>query len=299
MKDTPDKYTLHQPPTTRVLNAFRKVFTIPAIEKLLVRNMINNGSWFVSKLIPPDYLYKKGSVRSVEREGIRYHLDISHVVDHCIYWGIKDLSFYRILDRIKQARVILDIGANIGNSSLFFASQNAAAKILAFEPHPETYKRAQVNIDLNPYQNIKLYNLGLGEEKAELKLYEVNEHNSGMNRILEQELDLPFKVVKVDRLDSFMEQERLNSVDLLKIDVEGYEYAVLKGAEETIKKHFPLLFIELDDLNLREQNRSAAELLQLLTDFGYTTFIRADTNEKIDKGSSFSACHYDMIALRE
>lgn len=293
-----NNYILRRPLTTRVLNIFRRIFTIPILENVLVKNATKHGSWFAFKLVPPDYLYKKGSVRTVVRDGIKYQLDISHVVDHFIYFGIKDLGYYTILDAIRGASVILDIGANIGNSSLFFASHNSRAKIFSFEPHPETFKRAQINIGLNNFSNIKLYNLGLGEEKTELKLYEVNEHNSGMNRILNKDLNMPYKLVEIDRLDSFVKEASMPKVDIIKIDVEGYEYSVLKGGEEAIKRNYPLIFIELDDDNLKGNNRSAKELIQLLICFGYNKFIRADTNSLIDLNSQFSGCHYDMVAIR-
>jgi FkbM family methyltransferase len=293
-----NKYTLKQPFTTRVLNNIRKVFTIPALEQVLVQKMLHDGNWFVSRLIPPDYLYKKGSIREVERDGIRYRLDISHVVDHFIYYGIKDPGFNSILDVVKRAKVILDIGANIGNSSLFFASHNPSAIIHAFEPHPETYLRAGVNIGMNQFTNIKLHNLGLGEEKASLKLYEVNEHNPGMNRILEKDLDLPYKIVPIEKLDTFVKEAGIPKVDLIKIDVEGYEYTVLKGAKELLNRHFPVLFIELDDTNLKENNKSARELLQLLADIGYRHFARADSNERLRLDTNFEGCHYDIIVSR-
>lgn len=292
-----NKYILDQPFKTKIFNTFRKIFTIPTIEKALVKQTLKSNRWFVSKLIPPDYLYKKGSYRMVVRDGIHYKLDISHVVDHFIYYGIKDPGINFVVDKIRQAKVILDIGANIGNSSLFFASQNTSSKILSFEPHPGTYQRALENFRLNSFSNITLYNIGLGEEKAMLKLYEVNDNNPGMNRIVNKELEMPYKTVKVEKLDDFLSVNKVHKVDFIKIDVEGYEYSVLKGGEILIKNNHPLLFIELDDDNLKENDKSAKGLVELLVSFGYKDFFRADTQERVSPSADFSGCHFDIVAL--
>ncbi len=232
----------------------------------------------------------------VERNGIKYKLDISHVVDHFIYWGMTDTAYQSVQSELKNARTILDIGANIGYTSLYYASINPSAQIFSFEPHPDIFIRAQENIALNSFHNINLINLGLGEKKEVLKLYEVNEHNPGMNRIILEEKDIAFKKINVDTLDQFVIEKNITHLDFIKIDVEGFEYAVINGGKETIQKHKPLLFIELDDNNLKENNSSALALISLLYDLGYTKFYRTDNMSALSTGTDFSHCHYDMVA---
>jgi FkbM family methyltransferase len=291
-----DKYDLKISNKTRLLNVFRRIFMIPVLERFLVNSLLKRPSAFLLKLIPPDYLYKKNAFRSVTRNGINYKLDISHVVDHFLYFGIKDANYDPILEEIKAAKVILDIGANIGNSSLFFASINSHAQIFAYEPHPVTFKRATENIQCNSFKNIKLVNIGLGEKKGTLKLYEVNEHNPGMNRIFAEDRDMPFKEIEIDVLDNFISEKRIPKIDLIKIDVEGFEYSVLKGGRNSIIESRPILFIELDDNNLRENNESAKKLIELLLPFGYKSICRADNGQAIAVDDNFDNCHYDIIA---
>ena len=155
-------YRLKIKPKTRFFNFFRRLFTIPFLEKLLVTLVLKKSFRFFKKLIPPDYLYKKNSFRYVKRGDINYKLDISNVVDHFLYFGIKDANYDSILDSLKNSKIILDIGSNIGNTSLFFASINPMAQIFAFEPHPEIFEKANENIKANKFQNIQLLNIGLG-----------------------------------------------------------------------------------------------------------------------------------------
>ena len=290
-----DSYILKQSPKTKLLNAFRKAFTVPVLEKILVSLVLKSRNPFLLKLIPPDYLYPQGSKRQTARMGINYDLDISHVVDHAIYYGYPEDEMKIVEDTLKQATTIIDIGANIGAFSLHFARLNPKATILGFEPHPRTFARATRNIGLNQFSNIKLINLGLGKAQETVKLYEVNEHNPGMNRILATASDKPFVEIKIDTLDHVLAGFGIERVDFIKIDVEGYEMSVLEGATKTLASK-PMMFIELDDSNLRDQGASAVKLINLLKASGYTEFWRADSNSVIDEATSFDKCHFDLIA---
>lgn len=291
-----NNYHLKQSGKTIFLNFFRSFFTIPFLENIIVKLSLNNSSTVIQKLIPPDYLYKTNSFRMVTREGINYKLDISHVVDHYLYFGIKDKSYETIIETIKNSKTILDIGANIGTTALYYASINAEAKILAFEPHPITFKRASENIQLNKFKNIQLINLGLGEHKEIVKLYEVNEHNPGMNRIIAENKNLPYKEIEIDSLDNILSERQISKIDFIKIDVEGFEYAVLAGGKKSIMQSKPIMFIELDDNNMRENNKSARELIELLLSFGYREIFRADNLIPVTATDNFNNCHYDIIA---
>ena len=231
----------------------------------------------------------------MNRNGINYQLDISKVVDHSFYFNLEKPSYDSILPQLKSAKVILDIGGNIGTSALYYASINSTARILSFEPHPDTFVKAVENIELNTFQNIELINLGLGTQRASLKLYEVDEHNPGMNRILTEEANFPYKIINVDVLDDILLKKEIKKVDFIKIDVEGYEYAVLSGAKETLKLN-PLLFIEINDNSLKENKSSAKQLIELLIASGYSTFYRADNGESISSNTNFTNCHFDLIA---
>ena len=71
-------YEIKPSAKTRVLNTFRRIFTVPAFERMLVSQVVNGRSSFLQKLIPPDYLYPLGTKRQTTRNGIQFDLDISH-----------------------------------------------------------------------------------------------------------------------------------------------------------------------------------------------------------------------------
>jgi hypothetical protein len=128
-----------------------------------------------------------------------------------------------------------------------------------------------------------------------LRLYEVDKHNPGNNRILKKDADLPSVDIQLLNLDDFLSNKEDFKIDFIKIDVEGYEYNVLLGAEATLKKHHPLLFIELDDNYLISQGKSAKMILELLISYNYHSFKRADSKEIITFENDFSNCHFDII----
>ena len=117
-----------------------------------------------------------------------------------------------------------------------------------------------------------------------------------MNRILNEEKDYPFTLIAIEKLDYFLSTNNISEISLIKLDVEGFEMSVLKGAEKIIRATKPVLFIELDDDNLRENNTDAASLIQLLTGFGYTKIFRAVDSLPITTRTDFQHAHYDIVA---
>jgi FkbM family methyltransferase len=279
---------------TRFFNFFRRFLTSATAEKWLMKNF--SGADLYRRIVPPEYLYPKGSMRTFEREGVKYRLDISNVVDHYVYFGFEPFYYSKVEEAISKAKVILDIGANIGVSFSWFSVRNPRASIIGFEPHPETIKRANEQISLNGFTNVELLQIGLGNTDSSLTMYEVEDHNPGMNRISFEKLDRPSTIIPVRRLDDVLMEKKIDKVDFIKMDVEGFEYFVLEGAVETLKK-FPVLFIEVDDRYLKQNGQSASRLVALLEQGGYNSFRRADTDAFINSSSKeLSNCHFDLIA---
>jgi FkbM family methyltransferase len=153
------------------------------------------------------------------------------------------------------------VGANIGVWTINLAKQNR--QVHCFEPFFPSYLALCGNIFLNKVENnVLVYNCGL-TEKIDKKLYISNdeEDNIGGVMLVEKPEGSEINVKTIDSLN-------LNKLDFIKVDVEGHEYNVLKGGEETIKKYKPVIFFECW---IKE---SFAEQKKLLFDFiislGYT-----------------------------
>ncbi len=146
--------------------------------------------------------------------------------------------FFNNLDKNIQP-IIFDVGANIGDYSIAINSIfKERAQVYCFEPSKETFAILREN--LKNYKNIKLYNFGFGQENKTSVLYS-NEKGSGLASLYDRKLeDHGIKMnqqenVIIKRLDDFFSENNIGHIHFLKMDVEGNELNVLKGAEETIK----------------------------------------------------------------
>jgi len=118
-----------------------------------------------------------------------------------------------------------------------------------------------------------------------------------MNRISNSnDTGLPSEEIQIRSLDEVLAELNTETVNAIKLDVEGYEFNVLKGARKTLEKFHPKLLIEVSDINLKEQGSTPDQLFQFLLDLDYTIFI-ADSNEKLDLQKDFTNIHFDIICL--
>jgi len=146
-----------------------------------------------------------------------------------------------IASKTTPGSTIIDIGANIGNHSVYFGLFCNAGKVLSFEPQDEVYETLLKNISLNFLNDkVNAFKMGLGSYETTAKLGAVDAKNIGMTKL---EIDKEGGV-HISTLDSMIEREPKNSVSVIKIDVEGMEMEVLRGAVKTLECHSPVIYAE-------------------------------------------------------
>lgn len=250
---------------------------------------------FIAKLVPNNYQYPKNTIRSFSYKNINLKLDIHDYIGHFIYFGYKDLGHEKLMELIKPNNIIIDVGANYGTTILQFASLiGGNGRVFGFEPDPTNFEICNQNIKLNLFKNILVENLGLGNQQITTSLVVDTDSNRGGNRISNNINNKEAHLINVVKFDDWILQKNISKIDLIKIDVEGYELEVLKGAEQSIKKFKPILFIELDDNNLKLQNSSAKELISFLINLDYN-IINSLTDKKVNLSDNFINCHFDII----
>ncbi len=170
----------------------------------------------------------------------------------------------------------VDIGGFIGTHSLYFAKCCKAAKVIAFEPQAWAFRQLSKNIKLNAATNIEPRNMALGSVNGTSGIQVRDEKNLGASKISVGAGQIPLK-----RLDDL----NLPKCDLLKIDVEGFEYDVLLGARETLKKFHPHIFVELWDKEVCERDGldyTFDKVKQYLEELGY----------KIERKAGLAVYHF-------
>lgn len=240
---------------------------------LLIIRLFNSASW-VYKFVPENTSYPSPTIRNAKRKGIRYELDVSDYQEWLVYFHCNSDSSLHVLNDLGNATVILDIGANIGQTALNIIRNQKAkgihATVHAFEPYPSTFQKLRRNVTLNETQQVIIHNLGVGAESGTLRMMQHCDTNSGGFRIAtadsgEQNIEVPITTV-----DEFVRSNALTAIDFVKIDVEGYEYHVILGMHEVLNTYQPVLIFEYLRSNIVEQGGNPEELFAQLQRSGYS-----------------------------
>lgn len=158
-----------------------------------------------------------------------------------------------------DAEVIFDVGANNGIYALVAKAVNSKTKVYAFEPVDRIYERLVINNQLNNFDIVCLQR-GVSNENGTATFYDIqdeNSYSSSLNTDFAQGGGEVVPVtIKTVRLDTFIKENDLKQVDLIKIDVETYEPQVLEGLGEYLEKFKPTLLIEIlnDEVGLKVED---------------------------------------------
>jgi FkbM family methyltransferase len=186
-------------------------------------------------------------------------------------YGVFDLVVAEAIQRLlDQGETGLDIGANIGQlSSLMARRVGLKGRVLSFEPHPDIYQEliANCNTAINITKNLQASNTALGHNKGEGTLIIPNEFegNRGISRIgKQQNKNEHILAIKIETLDEICQP--LAFIGVCKIDVEGHESEVFKGASKTLQQR------KIRDIIYEDVGLANTELQQILAAAGYTIF---------------------------
>jgi FkbM family methyltransferase len=281
---------------TAMLNGLRfMLFRATALDRLLPSVTAGkSANSLVAKLPPNPGQYPAPCIRRATRNGIRYELDLSDFMEWCTYYGIAIEARDALYGLAKPGDVVVDVGANIGEVALNLASRvGTEGAVYAFEASPLVYQKLVRNLSLNRMSNISSFNLGLSDQPGVAKL-EMPRGNRGGGSLLFGQTENPVSTVELVRLDDIWDFSKPR-LHLIKLDVEGHESRVLAGAEKVIRRYRPVLFVELNDSNLRRHGSSAKELLHFVSSLGYKTSDAA-TGERLSPEQAFEARHLDFVA---
>ena len=200
----------------------------------------------------------------------------------------KENHFFHFLGMMKDdGSTVLDIGANIGIMTVHLAQKLPTCNIQAIEPMPDNIVVFKRIINKYSISNVGFHELALGENSGTVKMIlptksgakmqglshvkheSITEWNEGL------EIETP-----MDTLDNLFKNKKVQGI---KMDVENFEYFVLKGGEELIKKNRPIIYTELWD------NENRQKCFSFLQDLGYATYVVID-----DKHVPFNPAEHQM-----
>ena len=155
------------------------------------------------------------------------------------------------------SKLILDVGANIGCTALLFGDM--ADQVHVFEPSPTTFAYLQRNVQANGKGNVTLHNFGLGAEAMVSTITFAPNNRSGgfVSDQTKANADHLSEQIEIRTLDGFLAGAALAAPDFIKIDVEGFEGHVLRGAAATLARHRPVIVLELNHWCLNAFQRTS------------------------------------------
>jgi FkbM family methyltransferase len=175
-------------------------------------------------------------------------------------------------EHLSEGSVCVDVGANLGYFSILMSQLvGKRGRIIAFEPMPDTVQTLRENIDVNRLENVIVIEAAASDKSGSVQLLSgASERAAKTASMVGYRLEGPARTTLARSLcidDYFAGSTPFP--DLIKIDVEGAELVVLKGARETIARSRPTLIVEIHGWGSPESH----EVLDLLSEFGYSAKI--------------------------
>lgn len=219
-------------------------------------------------------------------------------------WSEVEVQFFRQI--LSPNSNVIEVGANIGMHAVPIAKTVHQGKLFCFEPQRIIFQLLCSNLALNQLTNVYAYQQGVSDEASRIEIassdYETAWNygsfslDKGFNTEGYFQGEIQQESVQVIRLDEHPEVHKLTELRLLKIDAEGFDLNVLKGASQTIEAHKPVIFIEAH----RHQSQM---LIRYLNGIGYQCFWfvsdRYQPNNHFGQPKTLSGLDYNLACFHQ
>lgn len=207
---------------------------------------------------------------------LKLWINPSRTMGAAIYWsGFHEIKELMFLHRyLKSDMVFLDIGANLGEYTLFVAKRLSEGRVFAFEPLPAMGELLARNVAHNNFKNVTLMRYGLSDLEGTLPIYEVRDKHEGLATLYagNREINATYSV-ELKVLDNEMEKIRLQRLDFIKIDIEGGELFALKGGRGIIQKFKPVVMVEVNEITYGAAGYTTGDIFELFKGLHYKPFV--------------------------
>jgi FkbM family methyltransferase len=217
----------------------------------------------------------------------------------------------------KPGAVVVDVGANVGLYTIIAASQvGEAGRVIAIEPHPESYSYLQRTIAANGWSQVKSFNVALGDRREMITLF-LTEENKADSRIYDGTGQRPKIAVEMIDLDELLAENEIDAVQLVKMDIQGSEALALGGMLKTLARSPEItIFTEFWPWGIEETGESAADFLRELMRAGFRIMEIDENKRKLidvpdverliarhDKlqytGADFRRSHANLVCIKD
>lgn len=187
-----------------------------------------------------------------------------------------------------QGGVALDVGANKGSYLYWLATWSRGAQVVAFEPQANLVNYLQRALHRVGLADVKVEHLALSDQEGEVTLYVpglADSPGASLEQAMQDKTTCRQERVNMTTLDQYVTQHIRGPVKAVKIDVEGHEWAVLKGAKQTLLRDRPVLVVECEERHMR-QGSCVQDMIDWVCALGYSASVCTPL------GKEFSATQY-------
>jgi len=231
-----------------------------------------------------NWLKPSATLKTNFKDGIvwlnKEDIAIYTTADNYIEWSILSTGTYEdeigklIKISLTEGDTAIDIGGNIGLQSLRMSScVGPTGKVFAFEPLNYLQEKFKKNTALNRAHNVTLFPFALSDQQNELDLtINKNQWNQGAFSLSNKDIGNDKQRVVVKVADEMAEIQLLDKISLIKIDVEGFEFHVLRGLKQTIQKHKPRIIFEYDSNYWADTSQKMTDCYEFLNSLNYSLY---------------------------
>jgi FkbM family methyltransferase len=212
---------------------------------------------------------------------VKLRLD-EHMQSQIFWYGYYSRDIVLLMNRILQPRmVVLDVGANIGEITMAAAQRvGSNGHVYSFEPMTPLYSRLTEHLGMNGMNQVTPIAKGLSDRigtatifSAEAPFEDGTRHDGLGTLYPTASRSVAAGDIELTTLDEFCSSSNITRIDLVKIDVEGAELAVLKGGLTSIARFQPFLIVEVQTETAQDAGYKSEDIISLLKSMGYTFFV--------------------------
>jgi FkbM family methyltransferase len=204
---------------------------------------------------------------------------------------------------LQAGMTVLDIGAHHGLYSLLASRQvGKTGRVRSFEPSPRERKFLKKNLAINRCRNVQVESFALGSQTGKADLFLVDGREDGCNSLRPPAgaITTSLVTVEVRSLDEYLEQERIEKVDFIKLDVEGAEIEVLRGATRLLQSAGrPVILAEVQDIRTEPWGYRAEEIIRFLEKLGFTWHGLSEAGEVVQLDTRATKYDGNYVACPE